>query len=148
MLLATLFLMTGPMTPAQVYQRARIPVLIPSAMPVWNKSRVYENVDLAEPGTYRITFGLVPNCSGATACDVGSVTGGIRGDPADPSRDPGRRSVRLRDGTPATFAEAHCGASCGDSALGFWRRHVWYVLYLHAGSKEDTIRAANSMLPQ
>jgi hypothetical protein len=148
MLLGIAFVVTGAITPAQVYQHARIPVLIPTVMPTWVTGRVYENVDLAKPGKYRISFGLARNCNGSTACDLGTVTGGIQVDMADLLRDPSRQSVRLRDSTPATFVEARCGASCGDSALGFWRRRVWYMLYLHAGSKADMVRAANSMLSQ
>lgn len=148
MLLGIVFVVTGAMTPAQIYQHAHIPVLIPSVMPPWGVTRVYESVDLAGPGKYRISFGLAPNCNGATACDGGSVTGGIREGMADLLRDSSRQSVRLRDGTPATFVEARCGASCGDSALGFWRRRVWYMLYLHAAGKADMLRTANSMLPQ
>ena len=148
MLLGIIFVVTGAMTPAQIYHHARIPVLIPSVMPAWGVSRVYESVDLAKRGKYRISFGLAPNCNGATACDGGSVTGGILDDMADLLRDPGRQSVRLRDGSPATFVEARCGASCGESELGFWRNHDWYMLYLHAAGKADMLRTANSMLPQ
>lgn len=141
-------MVTSTIAPAQVHERAHIPVLIPSVMPAWGVNRLYETVDLAKPGKYRISFGLAANCNGATACDGGSVTGGITDALADLSRDPSRQNVRLRDGTTATFVGFRCGASCGESAISFWRRHVWYALYLHAASKADMIRSANSMLPR
>ncbi|MBV9149968.1 MAG: hypothetical protein JO024_08880 [Candidatus Eremiobacteraeota bacterium] len=147
MLLGIIFVVSGAITPAQVYQHAHIPVLIPSVMPDWGVSRVYENVDLAKPGKYRIYFGLAPHCY-AGACDGGSVTGGIQDDMAQFSRDPNRQSVKLRDGTTAMFVPFRCGASCGESVLGFWRHHVWYVVALHAARKAEMLRAANSMLPR
>jgi hypothetical protein len=143
MLLGVVFVVTSAISPAQLYQRAHIPVLIPSVLHSEDTGRVYESVDVAERGKYSISFALAPNCKGATACEAGTVTGGI---PPDFSSSR-TQQVRLRDGTTATFVPFGCGASCGDSQLAFRRHGVWYVLLLKAATKAEMTRAANSMLP-
>lgn len=142
MILAVVFLITSAITPAQIYHRAHIPVLIPSVLQN-EVGRVYESVDLAQPGKYRISFALSPDCHEATACYVGTVTGGIASDISDARQ----QHVRLRDRTSAMFVPYGCGGSCGASSLGFWRHHVWYLLQLKSATKAEALRAANSMLP-
>jgi len=115
MILAVIFLITSAITPAQIYHHSHIPVLIPSVLQD-EARRVYENVDAAEPGKYRISFAWIANCHEATACYVGTVTGGIPGGIGGTRQ----QHVRLRDGTAAVFVPYGCGASCGASNLGFW----------------------------
>jgi hypothetical protein len=143
MLLGVIFVVTSAITPSQVYHRAHIPVLIPSVLQN-EATRVYESVDIAQAGKYKIFFGLVANCNEATACDVGTVTGGISEDISDPQQ----QHVHLRDGTSATYVPFRCGASCGVTSLGFFWHHVWYVLHLKSATEAETLRAANSMLPR
>jgi hypothetical protein len=143
MLLGVVFVVTSAITPAQVYHRTHIPVLIPSLLQK-EATRVYESVDVAQPGKYSISFGLVANCNGGTACDVGTVTGGISEDISDPQQ----QRVRLRDGTSAVYVPFRCGASCGATSLGFFWHHVWYVLHLKSATEAETLRAANSVLPR
>lgn len=143
MLLGITFVVTSTITPAQVYRRARIPVLIPTAVRTSDAGRaVYEKVTIAKPGTYSVHFSAAPDCD-ANACDVGTITGGAQ----EPSTDLNAQRVRLRDGTHAAFSPFACGASCGESVLDFSWHHVRYVLRLKAASKAETLKAANSMLP-
>ncbi|MBV8364256.1 MAG: hypothetical protein JO193_06800 [Candidatus Eremiobacteraeota bacterium] len=144
MLLGIIFVVSGAIAPAKIYQHAHIPVLIPSVMPDRGVRRVYENVDLAETGKYRISFGLAPNCRGATACEAGTVAGGANVDVPVGHFE----HVRLRDGTTATFMPFGCGASCSDSGLTFRWHGVVYELLLKAATKAEMIRSANSMLPR
>ena len=143
MLFSAVFIITSAITPAQIYRQARIPVLIPSVLPANGITRIYESVDVVQRGKYRVSFAAVQDCHEATACYVGSVSGGF------PPSGVGHATerVRLRDGTIASFAGFHCGASCGSSLLDFRWHNVWYELELHAGSKSDMLRGANSMLP-
>ena len=144
MLLSAIFIITSAVTPAHIYPRAHIPVLIPSVLRTEDTGRVYENVDVAEAGKYRISFGLAPNCRGATACEAGTVAGGASVDVPVGHFE----HVRLRDGTTATFMPFGCGASCSDSGLTFRWHGVTYELLLKAATKAEMIRSANSMLPR
>lgn len=145
MLLAITFIIASSIRPDQVYQHAHVPVLIPSVLHAEDANRrVYEYVESAERGTYKIRFDGLRNCFGAGACYIGFVSGGTKNQfsayhPA--------QSVRLQDGTPATFVPFGCGGSCGDSQITFRWHGYYYLLALKAATETEMLRAANSMLP-
>jgi hypothetical protein len=127
--------------PASSLQATGIPVLMPRTLPAGTPGKVYAHVDTASGGAYVVQLDFTADCDGATACNIGTMEGGVT-DPID-----GSKSVQLANGIEAKFEPYACGASCGDSTLMFRYKGTTYRLGLKAASQADVVSAANSLFP-
>jgi len=121
-----------------------VPIYLPEVAPV---SEPLYISGLTSPDGYYLTLDYTPDCNGATACNLGNLTGeqdGYRYTESD--LEPGDRleSVTLANGYTGQFANM-CGAYC--SAVLQWEvEGVLYTVYLKNGTLEDAVQIANSAI--
>jgi hypothetical protein len=125
-----------------------IPVLLPTYIPRQHEKglTVYASVDDRSHFGYLVDLGYTPDCAGATACRLGSVTGGAEIDTPTVFDYPRGRHVQLRNGAQALFFPYSCGASCGDSVLAFRVDGLVYTVSIKAGSQQEVLAMANSIV--
>ena len=116
-----------------------VPVLLPSSIPEVKEGALFASAE-ASKTRYNVEIALAPDCGGAGACRLGSVTGSTMREQS------GGRAVKLRDGTVAYFIESTCGASCGDGTLSWRRGPYWYAVGIKAGSLSSLEAWANAMV--
>ena len=80
---------------------------------------------------YTLSIAAVPDCSGATACFLGTF-GAQRGE--DPHYT---RKVRLTGGRTGYFKPLTCGASCSPPMIEWVEDDVLYWIQAHAGTKRQ-----------
>ncbi len=99
--------------------RTRLAVVLPSRLPDLGQGRtkLYASLSEATPRGYEIVLGFTPDCSGGTACRIGTIGARMV---AAPQVQLEGKAVTLGNGTAGWFAPATCGASCSDS-LVTWR---------------------------
>ncbi|MBV8491092.1 MAG: hypothetical protein JO199_11240 [Candidatus Eremiobacteraeota bacterium] len=131
--------------PQSALARSGIPVLLPRTFPSdavqTTGGKIYTTVTDVADGSYKVLFDYTADCGGADACTIGSMEGGVD------DAGSGGQTVTLKNGLAAHFHLFGCGASCGASTIVFDYKDTTYRLSLKAGSKEDTVAAANSLFP-
>jgi hypothetical protein len=120
-------------------KRTSVPVLLPAVVPEAAHETVFVAAEVSRR-KYDVEIAFAPGCRTATACHLGDVTG----ERATASTE--GVPVRLRDGTPARYDAARCGASCGDGRLSWNRGPYRYTVAIKAGSLQHLKTWAESMV--
>jgi len=124
-----------------------ITVLLPTYVPHQHDAGVHLSaaVDDRSQWGYLVDIGYTPQCSGADACRLGSVTGGAEIDTPTIFDYPRAHHVRLHNGKQALYFPFTCGASCGDSVLAFQVDGIVYTVSVKGGSLQEVLAMANSV---
>lgn len=129
---------------ADIQNGTTVPIYLPDVFPT--SDEIYVS-GLTSADGYYLTLDFTPDCDGATACNMGNLTGeqdGYRYTESD--LQPGDRleTVSLANGNTGQFVNL-CGAYC--SAVLQWDMGgVLYTIYLKNGTLEDAVEMANSAI--
>jgi hypothetical protein len=141
-LLATLALAHAPIdfnaqfagTLPQVKAKTSIPVLYPDSMPSdWDQ--VYPSGG-ATKKEYSLSVAAAPDCGGANACFIATITGQKGGTPF------GRGKVTLRGGRHGRYQPLSCGASCSQPSISWKQEGVTYQIQADVEASKATDRQA------
>jgi hypothetical protein len=112
--------------------KSAVPVLLPGSLPGPDLINAIPQVESANADGYAIELGLAPDCTGATACHIGHISGTKSGGSALKGE-----KVALPIGVTGYYVNATCGASCGDSTITFDRGGYRYEFAEKGASKGD-----------
>jgi hypothetical protein len=125
----------------------KVPVLLPAdtnrkgelGMPDSDHARI-ENVSSSR---YEIVLEVGPDCQGATACYIGTISG----EKISPKLAQLKgKKIKLGQGQTAYFTDATCGANCSDSSIVWDQGGVRYYIGMK-GEKLDILkRVADSVV--
>lgn len=127
---------------AGIHRQWRLAVRVPAELPDVGarKDTVYAVLGKATRRRYEIVLGFTPDCTGGTACRIGTVSGEaslrkVRGKP-----------VKLANGITGRFQDAECGANCSDSTISWKQGPAWYTVGIKAGHLPELTKMANSAI--
>lgn len=124
--------------------KTKIAVSVPKYIPESNEPNpIYALVEKITPSTYQILLAFTEDCTGGTACRLGSISG-----EAISSKNPvlNGEKVFLASNITGYFTDAMCGANCSDSTLVWEQNDVRYTVALKAGKLETLVKIANSAI--
>ncbi|HHP7232303.1 MAG TPA: hypothetical protein ACFCUY_15760 [Xenococcaceae cyanobacterium] len=124
--------------------QTRLPIRLPSYIPESDSSYpLYAHLESANASKYQIQLVFTEDCTGETACYLGSIVA-----EAVTSQSPALRgkTMALADDITGYFRDATCGANCSDATLIWEQNSVRYTIALKAGRLETLIKMANSMV--
>jgi hypothetical protein len=118
-----------------------VPVLLPDHLALDYGGRLYGEAAVMKGG-FAIGFDGAPDCGGANACSLASVTAQRGGRPGY------KRTVRLRGGVTGYFKPLTCGGSCSPPELQFVHAGVLYGIAakVPGQARRRLVRAANEAL--
>ncbi|MBI9044639.1 MAG: hypothetical protein JEZ06_09150 [Anaerolineaceae bacterium] len=126
-----------------------VPVLLPAAFPE-DELAVY--IMSIFEGEYEISLDYGVECRGAGACHYGILTGKqVNSDsPEDtysfPFETEQAEVVTLMHDIPGWYVDFSCGANCNDAKVYWILNGYQYIAGIKAGSREQVIALANSVL--
>lgn len=128
----------------QIQQDTQIPILLPDYIfGSDGATPVYATIETVTPSEYSLILGFTPDCTGGTACRLGTVSG----EELSPnSPDLEGQAVPLDDGITGYFIDAVCGANCSDSTMTWDQDGTRYQMGIKAGKPEDLVKMANSAI--
>ncbi len=128
----------------QIKQETQIPILLPDYIfGSDGATPVYATIETVTPSQYSLILGFTPDCTGGTACRLGTVSG----EELSPnSPDLEGQAVPLDDGITGYFIDAVCGANCSDSTMTWDQDGTRYQMGIKAGKPEDLVKMANSAI--
>lgn len=129
---------------AELKNKTKIPLSLPNYVPESNSSNpVYGLVEKITASEYSILLAFTEDCTGGTACRLGSVSG----KKISPQNDNfSGQKVALVNNFNGYFTDAVCGANCSDSTLSWNNNGVSYTVALKAGKQETLVKMANSAI--
>jgi hypothetical protein len=131
-----------PILPA-LKQATPVKVLLPAEITGADPAKLYASLEKADQSGYFIDLGFTPDCQGATACHFGSLAGQA----VTPALPPlSGQKVALANGLTGYYLDATCGASCGDSVLGWEQANVRYTVGSKAAKLDTLLKIANSAI--
>lgn len=128
----------------QIKQETQIPILLPDYIfGSDGATPVYATIETVTPSQYSLILGFTPDCTGGTACRLGTVSG----EELSPnSPDLEGQAVPLDDGITGYFVDAVCGANCSDSTMTWDQDGTRYQMGIKAGKPEDLVKMSNSAI--
>jgi hypothetical protein len=128
----------------QIQQATQIPILLPDYIfGSDGATPVYATIETVTPSQYSLILGFTPDCTGGTACRLGTVSGEELS-PNSPELE--GQAVPLDDGITGYFIDAVCGANCSDSTMTWDQDGRRYQMGIKAGKPEDLVKMANSAI--
>lgn len=129
---------------SRLKQDTKIPILLPDYIfGVDGATPVYAIVETANPSQYEIMLAFTEDCTGGTACRIGSVSGQA----IAPENPPiAGETVDLDGGIQGYFVDAVCGANCSDSTVTWEQNGTRYAIGIKAGKPEELVKMANSAI--
>lgn len=128
----------------QIKQETQIPILLPDYIfGSDGATPVYATIETVTPSQYSLILGFTPDCTGGTACRLGTVSGE---DLAANSPELEGQAVPLDEGITGYFMDAVCGANCSDSTMTWDQNGTRYQMGIKAGKPEDLVKMANSAI--
>lgn len=103
-------------TLAKLKARTKLPILLPSTLPVDRGGRRLYPTISTDAHSYGVDLGLAPGCGGANVCSVGFL-GAVKTAKAPSSADGSK--VRLHGGASGRYRGLSCGASCSPPSITF-----------------------------
>lgn len=123
----------------QLKQQTRVPVLIPNSLPADATSQPVYPAIRATPTRYEVSLNLTQDCSGASACSIGSIQGEQGGAPLP---EEFVKRVSLAGNISGYFSPSRCGASCSPAVVGWKYQDTFYRISLKApGSDQEQEQA-------
>lgn len=127
---------------SKIQKQTRIPIFLPSYIPESDQPRllaILENVNSSE---YKIMLAFDENCTGGTACRLGSISG----DSVEAKFVPDGEEVTLVHNITGYFIDANCAANCSDATLSWIENNIHYLVSLKAGKQDTLVKMANSAI--
>jgi hypothetical protein len=126
---------------AKINARSSVPVLLPDHLAIDYGGKLFVSGGTSDTG-WDIEFDGAPDCGGANACFLASVT-------AEKGGTPGyKRTVKLRGGVAGYYKPLTCGGSCSPPVIEFVQDGVLYGIAAKVPGKalKRLTRAANEAL--
>jgi hypothetical protein len=124
----------------QVNRKTKVPVLLPSKLPLKvDKEPLYAHSE-SEVDSYGITLGTEPDC-GVNACLVG-IFQATRSSEA-PHADEVDKLVNLAAGIKGYYTAKSCGASCAPPQIQWMYRRALYTIQFKVDGKDAQEDEAN-----
>ncbi len=126
---------------SKIHRQWSLPIRVPAELPdLGDKQPAYANLSKATRRRYEIILGFTPDCSGGTACRIGTVSGEVS------SRQLRGKPVQLANGITGRFQDAKCGANCSDSTIKWKEGPAAYSVGIKAGHLPELTKMANSAI--
>lgn len=125
-------------------QKTQIRILLPKFIPESDgENPIYAIIEAVTQKKYEILLGFSPDCNGASACRLGSVSA-----EAVTRKTPRLtgKPVSLAKGITGYFVDFSCGAGCSDATLTWRQQGVQYVVGVKAGDRTSLVKMANSAI--
>ena len=137
-------------TPHQIFQpilskiqkQTKIPIFLPSYIPESDPPRLLAIVEKVNSTQYKIMLAFDENCTGGTACSLGSISGDL----VEANFIPDGEEVTLVNSITGYFVDANCGANCSDATLSWIKNGIHYQVALKAGQQDTLVKMANSAI--
>ncbi|MGB8702718.1 MAG: hypothetical protein WCD18_25160 [Thermosynechococcaceae cyanobacterium] len=131
-----------PIFPALKYQ-TKIPILLPKTIPGTTAEQPFFAIlETATATQYQILLAWSEDCSGGSACRLGTVAGMTI--PTQSSLK--GQAVALSKGITGYFIESTCGANCSDATLTWDLKGSRYSVGIKAGDQASLVEMANSAI--
>jgi hypothetical protein len=104
---------------------------------------IHAEIEDADESSYQITIGLVPDCGGANACRIATLSA-ERLSEGTSALGEGTK-VELTAGRTAYYEENECGASCPDNTITWDQDGVRYKVGIKSGRLEQLLKLAGSV---
>ena len=127
---------------SKIQQQTKIPILLPSYIPESNNPHLIALVEKAHSLEYRVMLAFDEDCTGGTACRLGSISG----ESVNQNFEEDGEKVTLANNITGYFIDATCGANCSDSTLSWIDNNNRYKVALQAGKLETLMKMANSAI--
>jgi hypothetical protein len=101
--------------------RSSVPVLLPDHLAIDYPGKLFVSGGTSDSG-WHLEFDGAPDCGGATACFLASVTAETGGRPGF------KRTVKLAGGVTGYYKPLTCGGSCSPPVIQFVRGGVLYEI--------------------
>ncbi len=127
---------------SKIQKQTQIPIFLPSYVPESSDPRllaILENINSSE---YKIMLAFDENCTGGTACRLGSISGDL----VEANFIPDGEEVTLANHITGYFIDANCGANCSDATLSWIENNIHYLVSLKAGKQDTLVKMANSAI--
>ncbi|HEX2915962.1 MAG TPA: hypothetical protein VH186_34690 [Chloroflexia bacterium] len=123
---------------------AGVPVLLPNTIPGnENNQPLYASIARANGKGYWVDISFTPDCNGATACDLGYVSGDENGPGVLPLKGD---QYKLAQGLTGYYVAGHCGSSCDLSTLTWKIGDVHYTVAIGGSGPDLLVEMANSAI--
>lgn len=128
-----------PQIVKQLRQKTKVPILVPSVLPGSNE-KIFVYSEASSKGYY-LSFDLIADCKGATACRVASLEAERGG---KPYLEKNSETVKLTNGIVGSYTLIKGPYY---TALVQWQsRGVLYAAAVKNGRKQDAIALANAAI--
>ncbi len=129
---------------AELQNNTTIPFSLPTYIPEYDQpNSLYALIEKATASEYTILLAFTEDCTGGTACGLGSVSGKKMS--SQDSKLNGQEVVLVNNIT-GYFTDAVCGANCSDSTLSWVQNGIYYNVALQGGKLENLVKMANSAI--
>lgn len=129
---------------AELKNNTKIPLALPTHIPEYtDPNSLYGIIEKINSSEYSILLAFTEDCTGGTACRLGSISGKKISSEND---NLSGQEVALINNVTGYFTDAVCGANCSDSSLSWVEDGVYYAVTLKAGKQETLIKMANSAI--
>lgn len=127
---------------SKIQKQTKIPVFLPSYIPESDHPRLLAIVEKVNSAEYKIMLAFDENCTGGTACHLGSISGNS----VEANFVPDGEEVTLANHITGYFINANCGANCSDATLSWIENNIHYQVALKAGKQDTLVKMANSAI--
>lgn len=133
----------NPILP-ELQQKTKLNPLLPGYIPEDESAPIYAIVESVNPANYQIILGFTEDCTGGTACRLGTISAeATTSETAPLAGEP----VSLANGITGYFIDADCsGANCSDSTLSWEQNGDRHTVGIKAGKQETLVKMANSAI--
>lgn len=130
----------------ELQAQTELPIHLPTYIPESDgPNPIYALLETANASEYQILLAFTEDCTGGTACRLGSVSAEVV-TAQSPSLT--GEAMALSNELTGYFIDATCGANCSDATLTWEQDSVRYTVAIQAGKVETLVKMANSTISQ
>jgi hypothetical protein len=129
----------------QLQSKTKVPLRLPTFVPYSDDKNnpVFASLVPATSDNYQLELAWAPDCNGAGACHLGTISGSASSLPEN--KGP-KIPVVLNGGVQGYFIDAVCGANCDDSAIYWTDGSYHYSIRMKAETKDTLTKMVNSAI--
>lgn len=129
---------------ARLLRKTRVPLKLPTYLATGPEATpLHAIVEVATPARYELLLAFSPDCSGASVCRYGMVSGQVM---RSKSARPQGKAMKLARGITGYFVDFDCDLSCSDSTLSWMQGGYRYTVGIKAAEAEQLVKVANSAI--
>jgi hypothetical protein len=128
---------------AALKRQKEVVAVLPTYIPGTEDGTVYAVIERSDAPGYSIILGYTPDCTGGTACRIGTVAGRPAQTGVNLLRGTG---VKLDKNIKGYFTDSSCGANCSDATISWKQGKGVYTVGIKAGKLDELTKMANSAI--